>query len=42
MQELTQLDGEPEEETVLLGDAALLTKGSSNNSVEAKRSPYDA
>ncbi|MFE4977296.1 albusnodin family lasso peptide [Kitasatospora sp. NPDC056651] len=42
MEDFAQLDPEPEEEVVVLGDAALLTKGSNSNSIEGKRSPYDA
>ncbi|GAA3042416.1 hypothetical protein GCM10020229_79220 [Kitasatospora albolonga] len=40
MEDFTQLDPEPEEEVVVLGDAALLTKGNTSTSVENKRSPY--
>ncbi|MFE4397095.1 MULTISPECIES: albusnodin family lasso peptide [Streptomycetaceae] len=42
MEDYAQLDPEPEEEAVVLGDAAVLTKGSNNQSVEGKRSPYNA
>ncbi|MFE5900577.1 albusnodin family lasso peptide [Streptomyces sp. NPDC056488] len=35
-------DPDENEEIVTLGDAAVLTKGSTNSSVENKRSPYDA
>ncbi|WP_435243358.1 albusnodin family lasso peptide [Streptomyces cucumeris] len=36
----SQLHAEPMEEVVLLGDAAVLTQGNTNTSVENKRSPY--
>ncbi|MEU2834162.1 albusnodin family lasso peptide [Streptomyces goshikiensis] len=39
---ITANDPEQDEEVVALGDAAALTKGSSSESVENKRSPYSA
>ncbi len=41
MENITADEPEQDEEVVTLGDAATLTKGSSNSSVENKRSPYD-
>jgi hypothetical protein len=40
MENRSRLDTEPNEEIVTLEDAALLTKGGSSSSVEAKRAPY--
>ncbi|MDH6132846.1 hypothetical protein P3T37_002232 [Kitasatospora sp. MAA4] len=42
MENITVSDPEPEpdEEIVALGDATTLTKGSTSESVENKRSPY--
>ncbi len=42
MEDRSALDTEPVEEVVSLEDAALLTKGNTNSSVENKRSPYGA
>lgn len=39
---ITANDPEQDEEIVTLGDAAALTKGSTSESVENKRSPYSA
>lgn len=39
---ITASDPEQDEEIVTLGDAATLTKGSTSESVENKRSPYSA
>ncbi|MFE7624041.1 albusnodin family lasso peptide [Streptomyces sp. NPDC057509] len=39
---ITAHDPGQDEEIVPLGDAAALTKGSTNESIENKRSPYSA
>ncbi|WP_371516561.1 albusnodin family lasso peptide [Kitasatospora sp. NBC_01300] len=42
MEDTSTFDPEQDGEVVILGDAAALTNGSNSNSVEGKRSPYDA